>query len=105
MLSLLSCQICIFGEKGTYKDISLTITAIRNPCSLDRRMCSSRVVLPLPRKPDSKVTGNCLILGSVTLKSVRQGVSSPWGRFVVAIGGILEGFLGLLNTQSFANRN
>lgn len=74
--------LCIFLEKrngsrkGTYEDISLTITAIRRPCSVDRRMCSSRVVFPLPRKPERSVTGNCLIPGSLTLRSVMEGVSS-----------------------------
>jgi hypothetical protein len=33
---------------GAYELISLTMTAIRRPCEGDLRMCSRRVVLPLP---------------------------------------------------------
>jgi hypothetical protein len=70
--------------RNTYDPMSFTITAIRRPCSL-RRMCWSRVVLPLPyvsegqsfqllrskihsivkinstRNPERRVTGSGLI--------------------------------------------
>src|SRR6516165_1055040 len=36
---------------------SLTMTAVRNPCWLVR-ICFTRVVFPLPRKPVTTVTGN-----------------------------------------------
>jgi len=37
--------------------MSLTMQAIRRPCSLLVRMYSSRVLLPAPRKPERIVTG------------------------------------------------
>lgn len=71
--------------------MSLTITAMRRLWELDRRMCSRRVVFPLPKKPDRRVTGSCLRVVFLTLMSV-VGHASP--RSVVAIGGILLTFFG-----------
>ena len=51
---------------STYEAISLTMTAMRSPWSGDLRMCSKRVVFPLPKKPDISVTGSCLNTGPVT---------------------------------------
>ena len=59
--------------KGRYEDMSLTMIAIWRPWSFERGMCSRRVVLPLPRKPESRVTGSCLMTVSLTLRSVWDG--------------------------------
>ncbi len=37
--------------------MSLTITAMRNECWSEVRTCLRRVVFPLPKKPDKRVTG------------------------------------------------
>lgn len=44
--------------------MSLTIRAQRRPWSLDLRILLRRVVLPDPRKPESRVTGSRLSLVS-----------------------------------------
>jgi hypothetical protein len=50
-------------EKGEYENMSFAITAVLRPCSVDFRVCSNNVLLPEPRKPESRVTGSCLICG------------------------------------------
>jgi hypothetical protein len=70
-----------------YEDMSLTMTAILRPCSLDFKICSSNVVFPEPRNPESKVTGSCLIW----VPSPSDILLQPEGLFrsLVAIGVML----------------
>jgi hypothetical protein len=74
-----TCSTEVGSEQTNLSTYSLMITAHRKPCSRFVRMCSRRVVLPAPRKPDNIVTGKRLA-SSTAKEAIEDGGESAFWR-------------------------